>query len=261
MSARRSASCSTSQWLRPFILLVSLLSGCPHHPIVRPDASPDGSGSEVHLDAGNDRVLDGPTEDSDAFGAATVLGPDGSSVQIPAGASVDTSTVSIGIASGGYPAIPVNVQLRGNIYGFTPHQQSFAVPVLVTVPFSGAGTTDPASLGLYTAEPGGTWSAVTGASLTDGAFQAYVNHFSYFFVGTTGPGTTDGGTSTPACSTCMTHTLPACANPSSDPSAFGLTCCPSDAPYFLCNGTVGCAAVPTCCNEACSCTLSCTGGA
>jgi hypothetical protein len=73
------------------------------------------------------------------------------------------------------------------------------------------------------------------------------------------PNAVDAGTTKPApsCSTCLPSALPACPDPTSDPNAFGATCCPADAPYPLCDGNVGCSASPLCCSEACSCTRTC----
>jgi len=68
-----------------------------------------------------------------------------------------------------------------------------------------------------------------------------------------------GATPPPTCATCTSYALPACPDPTSDPSAEGTTCCPTATPYFVCNGG-GCSAAPSCCALACECTLSCTGG-
>lgn len=75
-----------------------------------------------------------------------------------------------------------------------------------------------------------------------------------------GGGGADGSPPPPACGTCTSHALPACPNPTTNPGAEGVTCCPADAPFFGCNGLVGCSPVPSCCSQTCGCTQSCTGG-
>lgn len=122
----------------------------------------------------------------------TVAGPSGGSVVIPAGALSATTSVAIAPVSSGFPPLGATSQAQGEVLAFTPHGQSFAVPVMVTVPFTG-GTGS--GLRLMTADPGGSWSVVSNAVVSGNAMTASVNHFSYFAV--VNPADADGGSGGP----------------------------------------------------------------
>jgi hypothetical protein len=149
------------------------------------DATTDDSGPLI--EGGHESGVDATSDDaSDATTDATpavidVLGPFGASAAIPSNAIADSSAIAISVTTSGYPALPSNVETLGNIYAFTPHGQSFASPVLISVPFGAAA--DALSPALYAAEPGGSWTTVQDAQQVGTAMEADVDQFSYFFVG------------------------------------------------------------------------------
>jgi hypothetical protein len=133
-----------------------------------------------------------------AVGAAgaVVTGPDGSAVDIPAGAL--TSQVSIQIQElqpGSYPAtMPAMAPrwaLAGHVFSFEPHGQSFAVPVTITVPYAAAAGSP---MTLVRADPSGAWSMVTDAVFSSTTAQVESTHFSFYAVvtGAAAPGADAG---------------------------------------------------------------------
>jgi hypothetical protein len=120
----------------------------------------------------------------------TVSGAGGAAVTVPPGAlSADTS-LAIDAVTSGYPALPSGAQPQGSVLAFTPHGQTFAVPVTITVPFSGTQAQSPQ---LMSAQPGGAWSVVAGALQKGSTMQATVSHFSFFAVVQQGAAGDGGG--------------------------------------------------------------------
>src|ERR1700754_4977611 len=66
----------------------------------------------------------------------TVTGPNGAKVVIPPGALTTTIDIRIEQTSAGSPALPGGFSVSGQMFAFTPHGTTFAVPVTVTLPFS-----------------------------------------------------------------------------------------------------------------------------
>jgi len=114
----------------------------------------------------------------------TLSGPEGTKIEAPAGAVPAGTTLSISIATTGYPAIPVSFAPAGKVFAFLPHGTKFLKPVTISVPFT--ATTSPVSL--WTASPGGSWSVVPGAFASGPLMKATVSGFSYFAAGTSPPG-------------------------------------------------------------------------
>jgi hypothetical protein len=141
------------------------------------------------LSACRSQVLDPFTTATNV--AEQPVGPSGGRVEVSSGASVNipagavTATTMIGVASApsdGMPTLSPRVAPVGSIVALTPHGASFAAPVTVHIPFDplrGAGH----DLRLYTALPGGAFTAVDGARVGTDAVEADVRHFSYFVVG------------------------------------------------------------------------------
>jgi hypothetical protein len=156
--------------LRAALSALPAAAGCHHDD--RPPLGGDPSGS----------VTIGP-------GGGQVTGPAGTSVVIPAGALAAPTTVAIAVApAGAMPALPAGVGAVGPAFALTPHGATFSVPATVHVTFeSTRGLAAGAPLRLYTAQPGGTWTAVPRARATAGALDADVTHFSFFVVGYDAP--------------------------------------------------------------------------
>jgi hypothetical protein len=119
-------------------------------------------------------------------GGGRVTASSGASATVPAGAVSATTTVGVDVApGGGMPTLPANIAPVGDIVALTPHGVAFSAPVSIHIPFDSTRAAAVAStrLQLYTALPGGTWTAVDGARMGSGAADADVRHFSYYVVG------------------------------------------------------------------------------
>ncbi len=112
-----------------------------------------------------------PTSDVPTPAAATIEGPLGSRLSVPSGAVSASTTLAIAQATVGFPALPTGA--AGAVFALTPHGQTFASPVTVTLP-AGNGNQ------LLTAQPGGAWTPVVGATKSGGNWVAQLSHFSYF---------------------------------------------------------------------------------
>jgi hypothetical protein len=111
---------------------------------------------------------------------ARVAGPSGASVVVPPNAVSIKVDIRIQIASGGFPGLTADVKARSQVFAFLPHGQVFKTPARVHVPLLASGPTT--NLRLLTAAPGGSWTSVVGARSLAGAFEADVEHFSFFVV-------------------------------------------------------------------------------
>lgn len=116
---------------------------------------------------------------------STSIGPEGGEVKagaalvtVPKGALTSTVTISISPVTTGYPALTSGMTPRGDVLAFLPHGQAFELPVTIQVPFTGVA--DTSKVKLFTAQPGGTWSEVSGATVSGSTLQAQVDHFSFF---------------------------------------------------------------------------------
>jgi alpha-tubulin suppressor-like RCC1 family protein len=173
--------------LYAFALLAALvLLGCPtHHPAPPDDGGQDAPTSDdgSPRDATTDAIDEGSLpEAGDGAAGTVVVGPDGASVQLPAGAFDGGTTLAITVATTSYPPLPASVVPVSRVYAFAPEGQSFASPVVVTIPFT-APPDAGSPVALYTAESGGAWTQVPGAQVAGNVIRASVDHFSYFFAG------------------------------------------------------------------------------
>jgi hypothetical protein len=128
----------------------------------------------------------------------TISAPDGTSVQIPAGAL--TSSVTITLTAAPSLAAPSNATWVGTPYSFGPNGTQFAKPVMVTLPFAPnslpAGATA-SQVVIYTAAEGSTSYTSLGGTLVDATHvQASTTHFSSFGAGAPsgGAGSSSGAT-------------------------------------------------------------------
>jgi hypothetical protein len=118
-----------------------------------------------------------------------LTGPEGARLVVPSGALAAKTVLAITVATSGYPSLPTGTQTQGKVFAFTPHGQSFATPVTITVPFGAGGGV---SSRLLSAQPNGVWVTVAGTSVVGSALQASVSHFSYFVDAAPGAGPIDG---------------------------------------------------------------------
>jgi hypothetical protein len=126
-----------------------------------------------------------PPPPPSGIGAAggTVTGPNGSTIVVPANALTQNTAIAIAAASAGAPALPANTQPAGEIYAFTPHGTSFAVPATVTVPFDSARVPTGRSVSLIKTNAAQTaWEAVAGATVAGNAMTAQTSSLSWWLV-------------------------------------------------------------------------------
>lgn len=112
----------------------------------------------------------------------TVAGPSGAQVEVPAGALTQDTAIAVTQSDQGAPARPAALAAVGQVFAFTPHGTSFAVPATVTVPFDAARLAAGATPVLYKTDSAGDWQAVPGASFSAGRATATVDSFSWFVV-------------------------------------------------------------------------------
>ena len=74
------------------------------------------------------------------IGAAggTVLGPNGSKVEIPRGALAVVTAIAVDQSAANAPPLPPGLTPIGQMFAFTPHGTTFAMPATVTMPFNPA---------------------------------------------------------------------------------------------------------------------------
>lgn len=151
-----------------------------------------GGGGGGNTDGGSDTAVAIGSASIGPAGGQVATEPGGAAVTVPKDALGAMTTISVAVASGGAPGMPTlapGVKPVSDIVALTPHGQTFAVPVTVRMPFDPALASQAGGrpLRLYTAVPGGSWTAVAGARVVDGAIEAPLQHFSYFIVGYEAP--------------------------------------------------------------------------
>ena len=116
------------------------------------------------------------------IGAAggTVAGPNGAQVVVPAGALAVNTAVAITQSSAGSPALPAGLSAVGQVFAFTPHGTTFAVPATVTVPFNAASVPAGATVLLFKTNAAGAWVHVPNATVNAATLTAQVSGFSWF---------------------------------------------------------------------------------
>jgi uncharacterized delta-60 repeat protein len=109
----------------------------------------------------------------------TVIGPLGAKVVIPPGALASDTLITIEQTSAGAPALPAWFSEVGEMFAFTPHGTTFAVPVTITLPFDAAGAPDGAVPALYKTDAENQWKQVLNSTFDANSVSAEVTSFSY----------------------------------------------------------------------------------
>ena len=115
------------------------------------------------------------------IGAAggTVLGPNGAKVEIPAGALAINTEIKVELTAAGAPPLPAGIAAVGQVFAFTPHGTTFAVPVTITVPFDPAAVPAGANAAIYKTDAAlSEWAVVGGATVNGSHMTAQVTSFS-----------------------------------------------------------------------------------
>lgn len=115
------------------------------------------------------------------IGAAggTVQGPNGASVVVPPGALATNVVIEIAQTSTGSPPLPSGFSVLGQMFAFTPHGTTFAVPVTVTLPFSGTGVSAGRTPVLYKTNAQNQWEPVASATFGAQSVAATFSSFSF----------------------------------------------------------------------------------
>ena len=113
----------------------------------------------------------------------TVLGPNGAKVEIPPGALAADTTIAIEATTAGSPALPGTFSALGQMFAFTPHGTTFAVPVTVTLPFDPASVPAGRAAALFKTNAQNQWEPVIGAAFGTATVSAQITSFSWVQVG------------------------------------------------------------------------------
>lgn len=117
----------------------------------------------------------------------TVMGPNGAQVTIPAGALASGTSIAVTQSNTGAPPLPAGFSSFGQMFSFTPHGTSFAMPATVIVPFDPASLPAGATPVLYKTNGQNQWEPVPGATFSGGIATAQVSAFSFFLIGNQPP--------------------------------------------------------------------------
>jgi len=114
------------------------------------------------------------------IGAAggTVSGPNGSKVEIPAGALTTNTEIKVELSSAGAQALPAGFTAIGQMFAFTPHGTAFAVPVTITLPFDPASVPAGGTPALYKTNALNQWEQVANATFGADRVSGQVTSFS-----------------------------------------------------------------------------------
>ena len=129
---------------------------------------------------GNDDGRAGTPPVTVVIGAAggTVTGPNGAKVEIPPGALGTDTTIAIALTSAGAPALPTGFTANGQMFAFTPHGTTFAVPVTMTLPFDPASVPAGTTPQFYKTTAQNQWEQVANATFGVDTATAQVDAFS-----------------------------------------------------------------------------------
>ena len=114
---------------------------------------------------------------------ATLDGPNGARLVVPANALAQPTSISIANSAAGAPALPAGQVVLGSTFALTPHGTTFAQAATLTVPFDPsrvpAGET-PVLMKTNAAQSG--WDVVPGATVSGSAMQAPIGSFSFVVI-------------------------------------------------------------------------------
>ncbi|HJY35853.1 MAG TPA: hypothetical protein VJ299_00245, partial [Steroidobacteraceae bacterium] len=115
------------------------------------------------------------------IGAAggTVNGPNGSKVEIPSGALAAVTQIAVDQTSANAPPLPAGLTPIGQMFAFTPHGTTFALPVTITMPFDAGAVPAGATPALFKTNAQNQWVQVAGADFGASSVTAEVSSFSF----------------------------------------------------------------------------------
>jgi uncharacterized delta-60 repeat protein len=122
-----------------------------------------------------------PPPPQTGIGAAggVVTGPGGAKVEIPAGALAANTDIKIEQSNSGSPGLPAGFMALGSMFAFTPHGTTFAVPVVISLPFDPSLLPSGATPVLYKTNAQNQWEPVANAIFASGTVTAEITSFSF----------------------------------------------------------------------------------
>jgi Calx-beta domain/ZU5 domain len=129
---------------------------------------------------GGDSGGGGTSQTGTVVGAAggTVTGPNGAKVVIPAGALATDTTINIEQIASSTAVLPAGFSVSGQIFAFTPHGTTFAVPVTMTLPFNPALVPAGTTPQFYKTNAQFQWEQIANATFGADTASAQVTSFS-----------------------------------------------------------------------------------
>lgn len=120
-----------------------------------------------------------PTQSGIGAAGGTVTGPSGSKVEIPNGALAVITQIAVDQTSSGAPPLPAGLTPIGQMFAFTPHGTTFAVPVTITMPFDPGAVPAGRTPALFKTNSQNEWVQVAGATFGGSAVTAEITSFSF----------------------------------------------------------------------------------
>ena len=122
----------------------------------------------------------GTQQTGTVVGAAggTVVGPNGAKVVIPAGALATDTTINIAQIAASTAVLPAGFSVSGQMFAFTPHGTTFAVPVTITLPFNPALVPAGITPQFYKTNAQFQWEQIATATFGPDTATAQVTSFS-----------------------------------------------------------------------------------
>jgi uncharacterized delta-60 repeat protein len=137
-----------------------------------------GGGDEDQGAAGSQPTQPVPSGIGTAGG--TVLGPNGSKVEIPRNALAVVTQIAVDQTAANAPPLPAGLTPIGQMFAFTPHGTTFAVPVTVTMPFDPASVPAGVTPALFKTNAQNQWERVVNATFGASSVSGQVTSFSHF---------------------------------------------------------------------------------
>jgi hypothetical protein len=113
----------------------------------------------------------------------TLTHPDGAELEVPPGALDAPVEFSIVKDPGDAPALSPAIAALGSVFAILPHGTAFAEPATVRIPFDAAGVPTGLTASLHSAEEGGKFNELAGATVNGGKLEGEVSSLSYFVTG------------------------------------------------------------------------------
>jgi uncharacterized delta-60 repeat protein len=129
-----------------------------------------------------------PTPSGIGAAGGTVLGPNGSKVEIPSGALAAVTQIAVAQSSANAPPLPAGLTPIGQMFAFTPHGTTFATPVTVTMPFDPSAVPAGLTPALFKTNAQNQWVEVVNATFGASSVTGQVTSFSDFQVVAEDPG-------------------------------------------------------------------------